>query len=59
MQCANEIDVLPVFHLSQTHNVSYVEVTFGKMLAILVVIYTELIVIFHSKVHGKILRALL
>lgn len=59
MQCANEIDVLPVFHLSQTHNVSYVEVTFGKMLAILVVIYTELIVILHSKVHGKILRALL
>lgn len=44
---ANEINVLPVFHLSQTQNVSYVEVTFGKMPDMLVVIYIELIVTLH------------
>lgn len=42
MQCANEINVLSVFHLRQTKSVLYVEVTFGKMLATLVVIYKEL-----------------
>lgn len=44
MQCANEINVLPVFHPSQTQNVLSVEVTFGKML---VVIYIELIAILY------------
>lgn len=47
MQCANEINVLPVFHLSQTQSVSHIEVTFGKMLAMFVVIYIELIVTLH------------
>lgn len=61
MQCANEISVLPVFQLNQIQNVSYVEMTFSKMLATLLVLYRELIVTLNqtSKVHGKILSALL